>query len=155
MIPKYLLSVFSYTQISVVLTLHQENFFYNRQKSLQNITENNNQSKYRVMEPSLNGFIFKTTSTHKVQETFWKRRQKDCESQRIREFVVRPQLCVLVMSVRICTQNFLIRSQTRTPIDMLKCVGKISQDLTIYKELQQLRNPQSSINSLPHCRNIN
>lgn len=52
---------------------------------METITEKCNKSNHRDMELSPSGFIYKRTSTHKVQGTLQKR--ENCESQ-IREFAV-------------------------------------------------------------------
>jgi hypothetical protein len=44
------------------------------------------------MEPSPNGYIDKNAVTPKAQGTLLRRGEKDCKSQRIREFAVR--LCL-------------------------------------------------------------
>lgn len=50
-------------QISVVLNLHQENFSLQK---VETITENHNQSKCRVVESSLNVYVYTTALTPKV-----------------------------------------------------------------------------------------
>jgi hypothetical protein len=64
---------------------------------MKTVTENHNQSKYRVWSPvSMDIYIYKTTLTPKAQESLQKREQKDYKGQRIREFSAR--LCFLGMS---------------------------------------------------------
>lgn len=48
------------------------------------ITENHNQTKCRVAEPTPSGYFHKTTPKPKARESLWKRGQKNGKSQRIR-----------------------------------------------------------------------
>lgn len=57
------------------------------------ITESHNPLKWRVVEPSWDGDMYKITPAPKAQETLGKRGQKEGKSQRIKEFAVR--LCFL------------------------------------------------------------
>ena len=83
------MSLFSF--MSVVLTFRQQNFSL---QHMETITANHNLSKWRVMENSHNGYIYKATPACKAQGTSWRRRQKDYRSQRIREFAVKLSLLV-------------------------------------------------------------
>jgi hypothetical protein len=71
--------------MSVVLAPHHGNFLL-QQRPLQ---KNTAKSKCRVVDPSPNKYIYKTIPVRKTQGTLEKGEQKDCESQRIREFAVR------------------------------------------------------------------
>jgi hypothetical protein len=66
--------------------------------NMEMITENHNQLKGRVVEPSPNGYSYKVPHPHlvRLRACFQKRRQKGCKRQRIGEFAVR--LCLLVTS---------------------------------------------------------
>ena len=56
------------SQIKIFLTAHQLNVSL---KWTENITENHNQSKCRVVESSPNGYIYNTTPTSKAQGSWW------------------------------------------------------------------------------------
>jgi hypothetical protein len=55
------------------------------------------------MKPSSNEYTHKTSSAHKAQGILRKRKKKDCNSQRIKEFAVR--LCFPVMSKAILIKS--------------------------------------------------
>jgi hypothetical protein len=96
-------------------------------------------SKCRVVEPSYNGYIFKILPHLRLREQFWKRRrQKDCKSQRIRDFGVR--LCLLVMSEAKPIESHQhgcpnMSSTRRTPMDMPQWMGKAHKASTLHDEL--------------------
>lgn len=70
------------------------------------IDENHNQSKCRVVKPSPNGDIYKTLCTEGLGKHCRRWGQKDCKSQRIREFAVGSSLLVMSESTSIhCHQH--------------------------------------------------
>lgn len=75
-------------QIKIVFTPSQGNFSFTM--------ENNNQSKYKVVESSNNGYTSMKYSKTKGSENITEEGWKDYNSQRIRVFAVR--LCLLVIS---------------------------------------------------------
>lgn len=59
------------------------------------VTENHNEAKFSIVEPSHNEYIYKITPTGQGAGTLGQKRQKYSKSQRNREFTAR--LCLLVM----------------------------------------------------------
>ena len=55
----------SYSQLSAALSIHQGNVSL---PQMETTTENHNQSKCRVVEPSPNGYIYKTLQSLKFRE---------------------------------------------------------------------------------------
>jgi len=56
---------------------------------METTTENHNQSICRAVEPSPNGYIYKTFPHLRLRE-HCRKQAEDCKSQKIREFAVRP-----------------------------------------------------------------
>ena len=77
--------------MSVALTFLQQNFSL---QHMETIKTNHNLSKWRVVEPSHNGYIYKATPAPKAQGRSRNRKYTDCRSQRIREFVMKLSLLV-------------------------------------------------------------
>ena len=70
----------------MVFTIQQGNFFL---QLMEIFTEKHSQSERRAVDPSPSGYICKTTPIPKAQESLRERVQKDCKSQRIKEFDMR------------------------------------------------------------------
>lgn len=102
-----------------------------RKWQINTITESHNQLNCRDVKPSFNLHICNTTPALKVRETLWKKGQKDCKNQKIREFAVR--FCPLIMSQAILIKSLqhhcLNISWTRmTLMDMSTWTGTSLQD---------------------------
>lgn len=82
-------------------------------EQMETITGKHNESKYRVVDYSHSGYIYKTS---KAQETLWKRRWNSFKSQRTREFTLK--LCLLVryegISIKFQQHNCPNKSWTGT-----------------------------------------
>ena len=63
---------------------------------MKTITENYNQSQHRVMEPSPDEYIYRTTTIPKAQGNFRKKGWKNCKTLRIRKLTMKH--CLLGMS---------------------------------------------------------
>ena len=91
--PNYTINMSLYSQISVVLTPHQGNFFL---QQMEITTENHNQSKCRAVEISSKSCIYKQFLNLRFREQTLRKGGKIFKSHRNREFAMR--LCLLVIS---------------------------------------------------------
>lgn len=98
----------------------------------------------RVVESSLNGYIYRILShTPKVQGTWWKRGQKDYKSEGIMEFVVRWHLQVASEVTPVKSQVTIFRVRINVPslpvFHLRVAISEILRILLILWQLEDLR----------------
>lgn len=113
--------ILTFILISTDITPSQGNFSL---PQIETITEKHNYSECRIMEPSSNGYIYKTVLHVRLKE-HCQRSYKDCKSQRIMKFSVGFCLLAISESITIQSQQHYWQNMRwiRTAIDMPNWMG--------------------------------